>query len=462
MPRPPRPLLPELETDRDPLVRRAVVAALPTADRASLDGLVPLLLASDDAEALAAVVTHFHRLSGAMRRRVVGEAERLSRPLRQVGDRHHAPPPSQPGRNVVAILRASGSPKLAYLLAEQLRHPDPAVRDAAAEGLFQSSSDATPAERAGHDPILEALARAAALYRHHQHPLVLRALLRRLPASFDTLATLLTDPGGHPARAVQAMLEHDAPPPEAERAALTLLELDGTRDVAVALLERRLRDGGACPGMQERHALLLPRPQRVLRHAAADRRLLPPAWAWSMPAPASRGLPALILQTGDSPDAMADRLARLAPHPDPLTRLSAARALIALDAAEAEGVSLLHLHTFAKDREAAVAGVALRWLRRRRNLPESLLRIVAGDEHAGGRGLAAAWLADGAFHRLWREWDELDDPQRATLRPVVRVHGRAQRLLAERLHAPLPAVRSRAAAMLVSLQPHDAPAGVAA
>lgn len=444
---------------RDPAVDRALAAALPTADAASLDRITRLILERGRAEGLVGLVREFHRLPRSARAEVTARAFDLFRPLREAmaGDDESAQ------LNAIGIIRESLAARLAYLVADKLRHGSQTVRDAAAACLLDmaertAASPALPAGSARLDAdatgfLAAAVGEAFAAYDAHRRPAVLLSLVWLWPRPTPQVERYLNNPHHH-ATAALAMLLRDAEHPVARSRLLTALALPELGEAAVDGLRHSCAGGRLGDALESHHALALNRPRRTLARLKSTDGLVPEPHLLAEATPEQRrGLPAyLAALPGDRAQLIARLLQARKTH-DATTRLFVLRRLIALGQSDRDPAVADAVAQFCSDHDEDLARTALWHLIRTgyAELPKLLASLVNGP-HDSIRRIAGERLAPVAFARLWAAWPQLDATRRATAgRAIIKLDPTFHRALGDKLAAGDRAGRLRALSIITEL-----------
>lgn len=431
-----------LQPITDVSVDQAMAAALPTADAAAIRLIALSLLARQQGDGIVAMVRYYDRFTADIQAQIIRRAPTWDQSLRQVAGYRLPQGPA----NVVRIIVAARATHLAYLVTEQLRHRPSNIRVLAGEGLLQLTRWANVSgdghqinctAAAVHD-IQLAVEESFRFYGSHQQPSVLLALAVLTPRPMVQPIGQLT--AGRDLAAVAALRRMLAGAQEEDmrRAMLVMVQIPALaqwvlQGISVASCEGYLSDVLSCW-----HLLISRRVERPLQSIAQ------PQWLWPTdpqlahwPARVTVGLAHWAAALPLSDHERAHKLARLTLLPDPMSRLSALRQLIAMSGSpDSDSKVQQAISRFCGDSERQLAWIAIRYLVgcRWQGLMAMLPRLI-NSPHEQVAQLARELLAPLGFDRLWNGWQRMAFDQRLALgRALVKIdpvfHGQLARKLA--------------------------------
>lgn len=470
----------QLQRTADVTVDRAMIAALPTADRLPRRLMALLLLHRGHPDGLLGLVLHYHLFAPDIQHTIANRAGEMFRPLRQASSmrRTHGP------LNAIQIIHRSLSARLAYLATDQLRAGSSEAQCAAGACLLHLARHAASDPRPGVLPQIEpvgigylqsAINDAINAYPRHEQRSVLLAggwlLLRGDPG----LRQMLAD-GRHPAAAAMAELVDEGDQPAIIRALVPMLVLPTQATAARTGLRRAAKRENLGPMLAQYHLLALPGLEPQLRRLDQPEALvLNDAQARALSPHEARGLPVWIDALPLEHHEKRSHLSHLRRLPDPQTRLMALRRLLAISrrlvrqeheghtqAAEQGGDQREHeaeavldaIALFCDDPDPQFARIALHHLiqRRYKGLPRLLMRLV-NSPHESLRRYATQRMAPIGFQRLWEAWPKLDEPRRlAAGRALAKIDPNFQQTLSQKLEQGDHAAKLRALNMISVLQ----------
>ncbi len=424
----------------DPAVDQALADTLATADAPSLAPLLRVVLQRKQPAGLVGAVASYHRLSPALQSEVITSVDDLYGALRQITKRRAA----QPRANAVEIIRRAKAARLAYLLAEELRHAPAGLCRAAGDALLElaqwASSDPDPDAESYFDTesaayLQTAVEDALGYYAHHQCESVLLALAAFVPRPLLRRRGLLDDPS-HPAVKDYAVALTGAGEPLLRRAMLFYLALPTLTEAALDGLRMMVQRRQLREALTHGHLLSVPGIARQLSKAPTPSLLMPAEEEWrKFDHFQLRAMPAWIMGLHLDAPSKADELARLRQAPDAPTRLGALRRLIELSRLHRNPEAERHIADFTRDADANVARLALRHLIRQ-DWPElpSLLLALVNSPHSSVRLLAGAHVSPLGFERLWQAWPRLSYAnQLAAGRALIKIDPRFHVHLGDKL-----------------------------
>lgn len=455
-----------LRSTEDPSVDLSMAAALATAEPRAARLIALLLLERRHPQATAALVRCFDRLPADVQDTIIRHANDLYRPLREVAAENNPTATV----NALRIIRRSGSTRLAYLVAEQLRHGPEMVRNQAAACLLEMARHVAARDKQDGpavDPVSAgylqaAVEEAVTHYRSHAQPLTLIALAVLAPRPMPQTLAALEDATHEAVEPLRQALER-AEDPDIRRSLLTWAAVPKLTESVVAGIARAIETGRVADVLLNWHLMLSQAVRRTVAHLPRVDHpcLYEEGWA-GWPAEAARGLPEWITALPLKPADQLEALSRLARHADRQVRLGALLRLI--DRAEhaaghailtdrtaatfatgrrgsataTDGAVCTALEPFCFDSDPAIARIALRQLAQRRwsGLPRLLLQLV-NVPHQEIRQLAGDYLAPLGFDRYWENWQRLDPTQRiAAGRALIKLDPCFHRHLSKRLTGP--------------------------
>jgi len=473
-----------LEVD-DPTVDRAMAAALATAGPEDAKLLTMSLIQRGRIEGTLPLVLQHHLLPPAAQAVVAAHADELARPIRRAASMKQSHGPA----NAVAIVGDGKAASLAYLVVEQLRHGTDESRNHAAACLLAMTAAPAASAAAGTaaakrltgedaDFLRSALEESVALYGGHRRAAVIRAVLRFLPRPMPQVRRVLAR-HGHPAIDPVRTMLRDADDAAARQAALLMLGVTTLADAALQGMRRSVGDGKLEDVLRHWPILRTRGVARRLGEATDPAALLPKTrHVAHLATPASLGLPAWLAALPLPMAQRVVRLAALAEHADPATRLAALRQLLQAardsthaadppaqtppaegkdgkddkdgkdgrdgpDAREADDDATPRLPTrplpaiacFVHDPDPGIARIAVQALIHHR-VPDvmRMLTQLSGSPHPQIASLAQQQLARLGFTSLWAGWPRMDAARRiAAGKALIKIDPRFHQHLAARL-----------------------------
>lgn len=478
----------QLQRMEDVAVDRAMIAALPTADRLPRRLMALLLLHRRHPDGLLGLVLHFHLFAPDIQHTIASHAGEMFRPIRRAAGMRQTHGPL----NAIQIIHRSLSARLAYLAADQLRTGSSEAQCAAGACLLHlarhAASDPRPAvlpqiEPRGIEYLQSAVNEALTAQQRHEQRSVLVAAAWLLLRGEPTLNQLLCNQRQPAAQAMPELVD-EGDQPAIVRSLMLFMRMPPLVDAALTGIRRAAQREALGPMLGQHHLLHLPglavtlarleQPETLCLSDAQSRALAPhearglPVWLASLP-----------LQRGER----IARLAELRHLPDPLTRLMALRRLVGMserheqpaqggakpappataelemsgpdgDADHAAEPTLEAIALFCDDPDPQLARIALHHLARRRyrGLARLLMRLI-NSPHELLRRYASHRLAPIGFQRLWGAWPRLDEQRRvAAGRALAKIDANFLSELARKLEQPEQPVRLRALNMIGELQ----------
>lgn len=454
---------------RDPAVDQAIAAALPSVSPGEQDMLARALLDRGDAMATASLIERFEQLPEKLQTELISRIGQLHGACREAARRRGTPGP----RMVIDLVRRTGSCKLVYLVAEQLRTGPVELRREAArcllhlteqvvaqaatasEGVDQHDDEPASIAESRND-MQAAIEEGLLLYRHHHQPAVLLAFAMLLPGPCGKAMSALGDPR-QPAVEGLRQLILDAHEPPIIGQMLRWLTVATLQPVATAALPRLCRAGKLAMVLEQGELLLLGPTRQALSKVADPSSLLPgDAELHAMPESCARWLPHWIAALPLDEATRIAQLARLGTLPHASARLAALRALMQMPLADKLNEDELQsaIALFCDDSSEAVAVAAADHLLSSSwsGLHRLLFKLNRESSHESLRTLAADHLASIGFDGLWRSWSRLSQTQRfAAGKALLKLDDRFHRLLDQRLACDDQATRIKAMDIIASL-----------
>lgn len=442
-----------VEEINDPVVDRAMVAALPSADPHSIHQLTRSLLDRQHPEGTLGLILQYHLLPKHAQRAIVKQANSLFRPLRCAISRGHSEAPA----NAIRIITEAQCNRLAYLVSEQLRHGPQNLRDLAAVCLRQMAqryhTDGDAADPGDASYLQAAVEQAVLLFTNHGHNAVLLALTTLLPRPMPRAWAALTDPS-HPAHEPLRRLMGQATDQSVRQGLPALLAIPTLADAAIDGLRQSNQAGQLGDALASFHLLLHPAARQSLSQLKSPQTLWPsPQQIATMHPSQSRGLAAWLMALPFGRKARIAHLSRLILAPDTSTRLFALRRLLRL----AHETNDRHIQdtiaAFCKDTHVMIARIAL-WhlIHSKYEAMASILAQLANSNHADLRQIASQHLAPLGFVRLWNQWQQLAPIQRvATGCAIVKIEPNFHHQLSNKILSHDQNTRLRALAMIYEL-----------
>ena len=446
---------------RDPLADRALVEALPTADRHSQRRVAQSLLERGSAAAIEGLVGQYHQLDEACQREILAAPQRLGPGVQAViaGDAT-----LQARLNAIELIDRSDSRRLAYLLGGQLHGGNSQLSRAASAALLRLVRRYVlgRADVGGHRPRLDpaeldmlrsVVAEACACFHQHRRRDVLLAVCCLMPRVGDAIARHVFDRRGA-AHHAACELVRQADHPLAARALLGFCRTASMRPSVAAALSQRDDGQRLVHVLAIGHLLVDPQVRSTVRKARCQPWLVDAvAGADRWPAGPARRLPRWIDTVTADAGAQIDALSRLSSRNDRIARLLALRGLCGHGSDAADQI----VASMCFDADATIARIALRHLIRRRwaGLGKLVVRLISSD-HPDLRDLAERHLGPVGFDRLWANWPHMGRAAKLTAgRALMKVDGGFARKLDRKLQADEPAERLAAVMMVRQLQQAD-------
>lgn len=444
----------------DASVDRAIAQALPTADPTTLGPMALILLQRRQTDGGLALVENYHRLPPAIRQTVLQHAPELTRALRIAMGNHKSAGPA----NAIHIIRRSASVRLAYLIADQLRHGRDELKDDAARCLLEMAQRTTGDADEQHSPVGEpmevafvssAVQEAIKFYAQHQRRDVLLAMFSLpLPAVTELLASLggLGTTWTHPV----GVLLTRSDTPAVRRALLPALGVQALHAFALDGLGLALDTGCLDHAVSHGHLLLLKRYRSAMKRIKNADRFVPGKAVYQEPGPPghTRGLVAWLAELPMERPTLIRHLGALSAASDPATRLAALRRL--LTRAENENAQSQVHHAiagFCADTKPELVRIAMTHLIRcgYPDITKVLAHLISSAD-PGVQKIAGKRLVPVAFPRLWESWPRLDKSQRlAAGRALIKIDPGFHAALHDKLALHDPAVKTRALSIVSEL-----------
>ncbi len=445
----------------DPSVDQALATALPTADGDCVERIAAALLDRGRADAAVTLIERFDQLPRSIREKIIARVPQLYGTLRKAANQATGPSCV----NTIAIIRTAKEGRLAYLVAEQLRHRPAEVQQQAAEALLDLANHATQVlettnQRGRHrcDPLETHYVRVAVeesvgLYGNHQQPATLLAMFTLVPRPMPQVMNHLANEG-HPAIGSLRRLLAKADQRAVRRGllamvgvpTLTAYVLEG---LTVATRRRQFEDV-----LAHWHLLLDHRVARPLTQAADATRF----WPRDHKTPHgktthTRGLALWARCVERAPIERVAKLAELAGLTDPMARLSALRGLMALAASPHPAGANEAIALFCRDPNPGLARIALRHLIRVDwpGLTSLLTQLVHATDPTVRR-LAMAQLTSRGFKQMWDQWPRISAANRLAMgRALIKINAGFTHHLGRKLNALDRASRLRAISIIRTL-----------
>ena len=441
---------------KDTSVDLAMAAALPTADPLSARLIAMSLLDRGRDDALISLVLQYHRLEQDVQDIIVARCSNLDGALRRAAAYQDGRGPA----NVIRIIGRSRTPRLAYLVAEQIRHGPQPLREEAARCLFELAGWVATAAGPGRNTSLDArncqflqsaIEDLVCLYRHNPEPDLLHAMMALAPRRMAKSIQYLSAEQSDALPDLRRLLEQ--PDPVCVRRAMLMLVPVPTLTDAVHRGLRWLGSGNLGHVLENAHLLVSPPIAKALR--TINKNELSPSTEQieSMTPAQSRGLPRWIMALPLLPRVKVEKLAALRVIEDAPTRLASLRELIRFPRLKpADNAADPHpaIARFCDDPDPSIARIATLELIRRRpaDLPAILLRIVNAG-HADVRAIAGRALAPMGFERLWQGWPKLTYEQRlAAGRALLKLDSGFLMQVGKKLDNPDDIIRLRTLAII--------------
>lgn len=422
----------------DASVDRAIAQALPTADPATLGPMALILLQRRQTDGGLAIVENYHRLPPAIRHTVLQHAPELTKPLRIAIGNHKSAGPA----NAIHIIRRSASVRLAYLIADQLRHGQDELKDESAHCLLEMAQRTTSDADGQQAPAGEAMEvafvssavqEAIKFYAQHQRKDVLLAMfslplpsVTKLLASVGGMGTTWTHPVG--------VLLTRSDTPAIRRALLAALSVQALHPFAVDGIGLALDTGHITHAVSHWHLLLLKRYRNPIKRIKNAERFVPGKDHYQQtdkqPNPPgdspghTHGLAAWIAELPMEPPTLIRHLGALSAAADPATRLAALRRLLTLAETQTAQSQAHHaIAGFCTDKKPELVRIAATHLIRC-GYPDitKVLAHLINSPDPGVQKIAGKRLVPVAFPRLWESWPRLNRAQRlAAGRALIKI-----------------------------------------
>ena len=392
-----------------------MAAALPTADPAAADLIAHTLLLRRHTEGGLGLLSNFQRLTPGIRAAVVDDVDELYSPIRKACS--HGRPETR--RNAITVIEQGQAARLAYLVAEQLRHGPTENVDSAGGCLLSLARTASRYCQRGQDLVFDAASSrfvvsavgdAAESYGRHHNMDVLSALCELAPRFEPRILEALRDVSHATVEPLRTVLCRPHRP-AVRRALLALLSMRTMTGPALAGIRYAAQEGGLAHVLETAHLATTPPNRAVLARITLADTLIPrPGQRESGYTPKqSLGLVFWIDALPIERHLRIREFADLARINDLQTRLASLRRLIT----EADGPEAARANDaiagYSVDGDPRVARIALRHLIRAR-WPElnRLLFHLVNTAHPDIQELCRLHVAPVAFERLWDTWPKLD------------------------------------------------------
>lgn len=418
----------------DASVDRAIAQALPTADPSTLGPMALILLQRRQTDGGLAIVENYHRLPPAVRHTVLQHAPELTRPLRIAMGNHKTAGPA----NAIHIIRRTAAVRLAYLIADQLRHGQDELKDESAHCLLEMAQRTIGDTDGGQAPagepmevafISSAVQEAIKFYAQHQRKDVLLAMfslplpnVTGLLASVGGMGTAWTHPVG--------VLLTRSDTPAVRRALLPALSVQALQSFALDGIGLALDTGHIAHAISHWHLLLLKRYRNPLKRIKNAERFVPDKDHYQQAGDQqntsgdSPGLASWLAELPMERPTLIRHLGALATAADPATRLAALRRLLAL--AETDNPQSQAHHAiagFCTDKQPELVRIAVTHLIRCAypDITKVLAHLINSPD-PGVQKIAGKRLVPVAFPRLWESWPRLNQTQRlAAGRALIKI-----------------------------------------
>jgi HEAT repeat protein len=440
-----------LRDDPNPAADAALVEALPDLEAFEQASALELIIRRGHAPALASVVIAWPAYGGSLAELIMARAGDMAGGIRAAINS----PLAENRRAAVQLIVAGRTAELAYLLVDVLKSEDRTLRTAAAEGIWQITtntlsdfgreSDTTTAAARGTRLIqmAEAVSAGLRLWDLHKEQSLLQAAAALEDRAVTALAASMREPQSSLPRMLGQALEQ---PGNDWAAGLVLrgLAMPEVRAFAVKAVMHN-EDPALMSGVL-RSGWLIADP--VIEKSC--RRLQPGAWVDRAVSILIRADSATIAQgvrllfaMGGAPEQRANALRKVLDAPNDELRRAAVWALLTDDS---DGSTDLLRVAAARGRQAgaAIASRELRRRARRMGLVSSSAATVADD--------SAPSEAQSLFARYWNGQDELGESALAEIERRLDTHrSEAQALARRRLASADPLDRVRALRMVERL-----------
>lgn len=407
--------------------------ALPTADRVARRLIVLSLLERGTEVGMLAIVRQFDRLERDLQVVITEHTQELDAALRAAA----VDPVAEARLNAIDIIVRSGGYRLAYLIAAQLHESDARLTRQAAASLLEMAESVAFDRRAGVAAVRRiqwvaaAVTEACSCYHQHKRHDVLLAAATLAPRRFDRLTGYLINRRMAAHLGATEMIRR-ADRPVVNRAMLSYAAIPELEPVVVESL-RQPAVGRHVPDMMAlSHLLAAPAIGAMLRKITRADHLVPTSSMLQTLRPAVlrqsvRWVAGLYVPA----PAKAAALGEVAATDNPLARLMALRAMIAIHD-EATNISIAAL---CHDGDGVIARIALRELVRRKwsGLTALLMRLVTST-HPDVRRIAERHLIPVGFTRFWDHWERMDPTHRIEAgRALLKVDPMFKRQLADKM-----------------------------
>lgn len=440
--------------ESDPAVDRALAGALPSADAMAQKLIVVSLLSRSHSQARKSLIVNLHRLSPALAQRVLRNAPNLTREIRLAMDRDD----DQSKLNAVRMVEENEDIRLASVVADLLRHASAQLRERLglvlcrhARAIAQGSSDTQQRTL-----IAEQVVELVKLYRHHEQPSVLEAMLELWPITGEHVGAIFDDPRNPATTAMQRVIQGMAN----HHASRYLFELADYAPLRVPVLEAisQLAAAGQWVALLSQTKHPAGPAMRRLLHAARPAHMLVPdqKTASELDSQCAARLPAWIDALNLSADTCVAELAKLLEHQDQRVRMMAMHRLAARhDQAELQATATIAdaMTRAALGDDNQLARIALNWLiaDKPSHLPKLLTQLASHDDPAI-RTIATRRLAPVGFARAWASWPDMSPSRRLTAgKALLKIDRQFHAQLASRLQQRGRPTRLRALGMIQTL-----------
>lgn len=422
-----------LRNRRDESVDLAMAEALPSADRVARRLIVLSLLERGTEVGMLAIVRQFDRLERDLQVVVTEHTQELDTALRAAA----VDPIAETRLNAIDIIVRSGGYRLAYLVAAQLHESDARLTRQAAASLLEMAESVAHDRRAGVAAVRRiqwvagAITEACSCYHQHKRHDVLLAAATLAPRRFDRLTSYLVNRRMAAHTGATEMIRR-ADRPVVNRAMLSYASIPELEPVVVESLRQPAVARHLSDLMSLSHLLAAPAIGAMLRKITRADHLVPPSAMLRTLRPATlRQAVRWIANLYVPAPTKAAALGEVAATDDPLARLSALRAMVAIHD-ESTSVAIAAL---CHDADAVIARIALRELVRRKwtGLTALLMRLVTSP-HPDVRRIAERHLIPVGFERFWDHWERMDPAHRIEAgRALLKVDPVFNRQLADKM-----------------------------
>lgn len=390
------------------LLDRALAEALDTAEMADLPVLVDQLLLHGGPVGGEGLVRHFHLLPQRLQDRVVREAGRLDRALRNIGQGGT----EQERLNALRIISLSTDRRLLDQISRHLQAPEARVtREAAAillrwtQKICGSRGEAMQGRGDWQQALGRAVVDGCRSYARHRRRDVLLAACCLGASRPDWLERFFNTEHGAATRALGAMMDSLDQPPVC-RLLLEMLGHPVLESMALRAIARPKARRWVGLWLEKPSLLDCPAVRKALAGLERANHLIPARQELAeMSTIAQRALVRWIDRLPLAREAKLLALGRLGGCPDRQARLLSVRMLESMRCEQAD--DLISCYCF--DPSGAVARRALRWLIRRNwtGLTRLLTHLV-DSRFPCVQKMAERHLAARSFTLLWSQWTTLD------------------------------------------------------